>query len=331
MSTTAKMLGALGMLAAIVALGAATASAQTAPEPGWPTKPIRMLVPISAGSVTDVAARLTAQDLTASLGQQVLVVNKPGAKSVIAAKECAKAAPDGYTICLASPDTLSYNPFTVDHLGYDPDKDFRPITDMYHVIEGFMARKDLPANSMAELHTLAIARAGRMTYGTFGERTTTDAFRRWLSEQWKTNFISVPYKGGGEIMAALLAGQVDVTRIGVGNMAAQLRDGKIKMLAQRGTKRSAAFPNVQTFDEADLRGFPGGPVYWGVIVPTGVPDAIAGKLHAALVKSLNSAKFAEFAQKQFLEPVANTPAEFAAFIKTDRANAGKVVKAYMQN
>ena len=207
-----------------------------------------MIVPISPGSVTDVTARMTAQALQQRLGQNVVVINRPGANMVIGGLECAKAPPDGYTLCVVSPDTMSFNPYTVPNLGYDPDKDFRPIMDMYHVIEGLIVKKDLPVNSVEELRALAVKEPGKLNFGTLGERTTTDAFRRWLGEHWKTNFVGIPYKGGSEIIQALLAGTIDVAKIGVGNMAGQLQEGKLKILAQRSSNRSPS-----AAERADVR------------------------------------------------------------------------------
>src|SRR6476646_5036666 len=206
-------------------LGATAASAQT-----YPSRPIRMIVPIAPGSVTDVAARLTAQELSDRMGQPVIVENRPGANMVIGGAECAKAAPDGYTLGVVSPDTMSFNPFTVPNLPYDPDRDFRPVTNMYYVVEGLIGRQDLSANSIDELKKLAIARPGTVNFGTLGARTTTDMYRLWLNEKWKTDFVGVPYKGGNEIVGALLAGTIDISKIGMGN---QLSEGKIKVLALR--------------------------------------------------------------------------------------------------
>ncbi len=173
----------------------------------YPNRPIRLIVPISAGAVTDVASRLMAQELSDRLGgNPVIVENRPGASMVIGGAECAKSSGDGYTLGVVSPDTMSFNPFTVPNLPYDPDRDFRPVTNMYYVVEGLIGRQDLSANSIDELKKLAIARPGTVNFGTLGARTTTDMYRLWLNEKWKTDFVSVPYKGGNEIVGALLAG-----------------------------------------------------------------------------------------------------------------------------
>jgi tripartite-type tricarboxylate transporter receptor subunit TctC len=310
------------VLAALL-LGALPAAAQT-----YPSRPIRMVVPIAPGSVTDVAARLMGQELTDRLGQPVIVENRPGANMVIGGAECAKAAPDGYTLCVVSPDTMSFNPFTIPNLPYDPDKDFGPVTNMYYVVEGLVAKQALPVNSVGELRTLAAARPDALNFGTLGARTTTDMYRLWLGELWKTRFVGVPYKGGSEIIGALLTGTIDVAKIGVGNMAGQLDDGKLKVLALRSQGRNARLPKVPTLAEAGLAGFPGGPIFWGLMVPAATPDELVKRLNSEVVAVIRGPKFADFAQKQFIEPDGSTPEAFAAFLKEDRANAGKLLKSY---
>lgn len=304
-------------------LGATAASAQT-----YPSRPIRMIVPIAPGSVTDVAARLTAQELSDRMGQPVIVENRPGANMVIGGAECAKAAPDGYTLCVVSPDTMSFNPFTVPNLPYDPDKDFRPVTNMYYVVEGLVVKQALAANSVDELRALAAARPGALNFGTLGARTTTDMYRLWLGELWKTSFVGVPYKGGSGIIAALLAGTIDVSKIGVGNMAGQLDEKKLKVLALRSSGRNARLPDVPTLAQAGLAGFPGGPIFWGLVVPTATPDDVVKRIYSEVVGIIRGPKFGAFAQAQFIEPEGSSPEQFAAFLKEDRVNAGKLLKSY---
>ena len=308
-------------------LGAGVSSAAHADD--YPNRPIRMIVPISAGSITDVASRLTAQALQERLGQPVVVINKPGAAMVLGGSECAKSDPDGYTLCVVSPDTMSFNPLTVPNLPYNPET-FVPVIDMYHVDEGLMVPVDLHVNTIEELHAKAVAESGKLNYGTLGERTTTDAFRQWLNEHWKTNFVAIPYKGGGEIISALLENTIDVAKIGVGNMTSQLKEGKIKILALRASKRSPQLADVPTFDEAGFGAFPGGPIYWGAVVPGGTPAPIVKRLHDELLAIFRGPKFATFADQNFLELAAGSSEDFAAFLKKDRQDAKVLVDKYMK-
>jgi tripartite-type tricarboxylate transporter receptor subunit TctC len=312
---------ALSIFAIVLASG--LAGAET-----YPSRGIRLVVPISPGSVTDVAARLTAQELSERLGVNVVVENKPGTNMVVGAVECAKSDPDGYTLCVVSPDTMSYNPFMLSNLPYDPARDFRPVTNMYNVIEGLLAKQALPANSVAELRALA-AGAASLTMGSVGSGTA-DVFRLWLNEVWKTNMVGVPFKGGSEIVGALLSGTIDSSKTGMGNFAGQLDGGKVKVLALRSSKRNALLPDVPTFEETGLGSFPSGPVFWGVVVPRATPDPIVARVNAELVQILRGPKFTEFARKQFLEVGATSPEQFAAFLKEDRERAGELVKKYIR-
>lgn len=314
------------LILCVVALSMSTAGhAQT-----YPNRPIKMIVPISVGSVTDVAARLTAQELQQRLGQPVVVVDKPGAAMVLGGSECAKSAPDGYTLCLVSPDTMSFNPLTVANLPYDPDRDFVPVIDMYHVMEGLMVPAALKIDSLDALRAKAQAEPGKLNYGTLGERTTTDAFRQWLGDYWHAKFVAIPYKGGSEIINALVDDTIDVAKIGVGNMTGQLKAGKIRILALNASQRSSELPDVPTFKEAGFDAFPGGPIYWGVVVPTGTPAPIVARLHDELAAIFHGDKFLAFARQNYLEPVGGSTGAFAAFLKKDRQDAKTVVDKYMK-
>jgi tripartite-type tricarboxylate transporter receptor subunit TctC len=312
---------ALALLSGI----AAPATAQT-----YPDHPIKLIVPISVGSITDVAARLTAQELQTRLGQPVVVVNRPGAAMVLGGTDCAKSPPDGYTLCLVSPDTMSFNPLTIPNLPYDPAKDFTPVIDMYHVVEGLIVPAGTAVGSLEELRAKAVAEPGKLNYGTLGERTTTDAFRQWLGEHWNTKFVAIPYKGGSEITSALLGNTIDVTKIGIGNLVSQLKDGKIKVLALTASRRWPQLPDVPTFSEAGFAAYPGGPIYWGVVVPTGTPAPIVARLHDELLAILQGAKFTDFASQNFLEPAAGSTGDFASFLKKDRQSAAILVDKYMK-
>lgn len=304
--------------------------ADTAVAQNYPSRPIRMIVPISVGSVTDVAARLMAQELQQRLGQTVVVLNKPGAAMVIGGSECAKSAPDGYTFCLVSPDTMSFNPLTIPDLAYDPERDFVPVIDMYHVVEGLIVRADLGLNSIADLRARAAAEPGKLNFGTLGQRTTTDAFRQWLGEHWGTSLGPVPYKGGSEVINALLSSTIDVTKIGLGNLSGQFQGRNVKVLALTASHRWQQLPEVPTFAESGLGGFPGGPIYWGVVVPARTPAAIAKRLHDELAQILRGEKFTAFAAQNFLDPIAGSAADFATFLKKDRQDAAVLVNKYMK-
>jgi tripartite-type tricarboxylate transporter receptor subunit TctC len=231
---------------------------------------------------------------------------------------------------VVSPDTMSFNPLTIPNLPYNPEKDFTPVIDMYHVVEGLMTPAASGINSIDELRAKAVAEPGKLNYGTLGERTTTDAFRQWLGEHWKTSLVAIPYKGGSEIIAALLGNTIDVTKIGVGNMTSQLKEGKIKVLALRASHRSPQLPDVPTFEEAGFGAFPGGPIFWGAVVPAGTPAPIVKRLHDEVLAIFRGQKFTDFANQNFLDPAAGSTEDFAAFLKKDRQDAAVLVDKYMK-
>ena len=310
------------LVGAAASLCVSAAFAQT-----FPSKPIKMIVPIATGSVTDVASRFLAQELTTSLGQPVVVINRPGANMVIGAQECARSDPDGHTICVTSADAMSYNPFTLDQMSYDPDKDFRPVTNMFFVMEGLIASRNNPAKSVTELRDLAVKSKGSLNFGTLGPGSTTDTFRKWLSEFWGVEFAAVPYKGGSEIINATIGNQIDVSRIGLGNVAGYLNDPQVKILAVRSARRLPELPNVPTMDEAGIGAYAGRP-WWGMVVPAKTPDEIVARLNKEVNAVLDGPKAREFMAKQFLELAFGTPAEFQEFLKQDRANAGQLIKKF---
>jgi len=294
----------------------------------YPSKPIRVIVAIAAGSLTDVVLRTAGREMLSSLGQPLVIENRPGGNMMIAPEACAKAAPDGYTFCQVSNTVVSVNPHIYSKLAYDPDKDFRPVTLLFYLSQGLIASASLPVNSVKEMQALAAAKPGSINFGTLGEGTGPDIFRQWLNERWKTNMIGIPYTGANLIMNALIAEDIHLTQIGPGPFSGQLRAGKIKMLAVDTPKRSRLFPDVPTYLEVGLDGF-SEKLWWGLFAPAGTPDAMVRRINAEFVRVFQTPKFLEYLENQFIEPaVSTTPEEFAAFVKEDRERAGHMVKRY---
>jgi tripartite-type tricarboxylate transporter receptor subunit TctC len=317
--------GFIGIILAQLALTALPATAQP-----FPTKPVRLILPTAAGSVTDVAVRMLAQELSVRWGQPVLVINKAGANGAISTDVCAKGEPDGHTLCVVSQDSMSYNVFTMPNLSYDPERDLKPVANMFIVIEGLIAKQALPVKTFADFRALAVAQSGKLDFGTMGPRTLTDAFRQWLGATWHTQLVGIPYKGGGEIVAALLGGTIDVARIGVGNLAGQLDESGLKVLAIRSASRSPLLPDVPTMDELGLAPIPGGRPWFGIVAPAGTPDAIVARINADMAQVFQQQKIVDFMRRQFLEPAVRPPAEFADFLKDDRARARQMVATYLK-
>jgi tripartite-type tricarboxylate transporter receptor subunit TctC len=306
------------MLLAVFALWAVPAGAQS-----YPSQPIRILVPIAAGSVTDVIMRAAAQHLSQRLGQQVVIENRGGANFIIGAQACAGAPPDGYTLCAVNNNSLSINPLIYQKLPYDADKDFVPIVNMYVVIEALAVSSAVPVNSVAGLRDLA--RSKSLNFGTLGEGSYPDLFLAWLNTQWHTSIVGVPYRGGGPLAQALVAGEIQVGHIGLGNLLGLLPTGKVKLLAVAAPKRSPLVPDVSTDVEARIGGFPGA-VWWGLAAPRGTPSPIVERINREFTKLFREAEFVAYLEQQAALPVVGTPAEFARFLAKDRADSDALVK-----
>jgi tripartite-type tricarboxylate transporter receptor subunit TctC len=308
------------LLGMAVALAAVPASAQT-----YPDKPIRMIVSIAAGSVTDVIMRAVANELAPRLGQQIVIENKGGASGIPAAQACATSPPDGYTLCVIYHSTLVFNPLLFDKLPYDPDKDFDLIARLFFLIEAVAVNPSVGVNSIAELKAAAQAKPQAFNYGTLGPGSYPELFLKWINNQWSTSIVAIPYRGGGPIAQALAAGDIQVGNMGLGNFLGLAQGGKLKILAVTAPKRSPLVPDVPNFAEAGLGGYPGRG-WWGLAAPKGTPQPILDRLNAEFVKLFSEPNFLAFLDKQAVVAAPGTPAEFAAFIKEDRRNAETLIK-----
>lgn len=296
-------------------------------QDGYPGKPIRIIVPVAAGAPTDLVMRTVGQELLPRLAQPLIVDNRPGAGLIVGSEACAKAAPDGYTICNVNSDSMSVNPHIVAKLPYDPEKDFKPITTLYYLIQGLIASNSLQVNSVKDLQGLAAAKPRALNFGTMGQGTNPDVFRQWLNEQWRTDIAGIPYKGANLIMTALVAGEVDLSRISLGTVGGQMKAGKVKVLAVGSSKRLRLFPEIPTYAEVGLDGFTE-QVWWGLAAPAGTPDAMVRRLNAEFVRLFREPKFLDYMESQFLETVVGSPESFAKFMREDRERAGVVVRKY---
>ena len=290
----------------------------------YPNRPIRLIVSIAAGSVTDVIIRAASNEISPRLGQQLVIENKGGAAGILGGQGCAAAAPDGYTLCVIYHSTMSYNPLLFEKLPYDP-QDIVPITRLFLLIEGVFVPASLGVNSVAELKAMAQSKPDSLNFATLGDGSFPDLFLRWLNNQWHSKIVGVPYKGGGPAAQAIAAGEVQVTRFGVGNFIGLLEAGNVKALAVTSARRSPLLPNVPTYAEVGWGDYPGHG-WWGLAAPKGTPAAIIARINAEFVKTFRDPKFVEFLDKQFVVSAPTSPEEFAAFLKTDRQAAETLVK-----
>jgi tripartite-type tricarboxylate transporter receptor subunit TctC len=291
----------------------------------YPSRPIKMIVSIAAGSVTDVIMRTAAGRLQQQLGQPVIVENLGGASGIVAGQTCAQATPDGYTICVIYHSTMSYNPLLFSNLPYDADKDFAPVTRLFWLIEGVFVPSSLGVNSVAELKTLAQSKPSGLNYATLGEGSFPDLFLRWLNNQWQTQIVGIPYKGGGPAAQAIAANEVQMTRFGVGNFMGLIQGGQAKALAVTSAQRSPLLPDVPTYAEVGWGGYPG-QGWWGLAAPKGTPPEIVGKLNSEFVKLFTDPQFTAFLDKNAVVSATTTPEGFAAFLRDDRKAAETLIK-----
>ena len=293
----------------------------------YPSKPIRVIVGSPPGNPSDLVLRAAAQELAPRLGQSLIIENRAGATEILSQEACAKAAPDGYTWCIVSKDGMSYNPHLISKLPYDPDRDYRPVTRLYFLIDALAVTASLPVNTFKELQDLAVAKPGTLNFGTRGAGGNQDFFRLWLAERWKTKIVAVPYKGVNFIFNALVSGELQVANVSVGNAIKQAKAGKIKVLAVALSKRLPTLPQVPTFDEVGLGSAPTRP-FWGLVVPAGTPDEIVRRVNAEFHWLSREAKFVQFMDNRYLEIAMGTPEEFGAYLKADRERIGDLVKKY---
>ena len=290
----------------------------------YPDRPIRVIVPIAPGSVTDIIMRATAAELAPRIGQTFVIENKGGASGIPAAQSCAQAAPDGYTLCLVYHNTISINPLMFNKLPYDAEKDFTLITNLYLLVEALFVSSSLNVKTAGELKAYVQANPRTLNYGTLGPGSNPEMFLKWMNQQWNASIVGIPYRGGGPIAQALVAGELQIAKMGLGNFLGLLDTGKIKPLAVAATRRSKLVPDVPTLAEAGIDFPPFG--WWGLAGPKGLPQPIVDKLNAEFVKLYREPKFVEYLEKQAVLPAPGTPTEFAEFLKRDRKDAEFLIR-----
>lgn len=290
----------------------------------YPDRPIRVIVPIAAGSVTDVIMRATAAELAPRIGQTFVIENKGGASGIPAAQACAQASPDGYTLCLVYHNTLSINPLMFTKLPYDAEKDFTLITNLYLLVEALFVSSSINVTTAAELKALAQSKGRTLNYGTLGAGSNPEMFLKWMNQQWDANIVGVPYRGGGPIAQALVANELQIAKMGLGNFLGLIETGKIKPLAVAAARRSKLAPDVPTLAEAGIDFPPFG--WWGLAGPKGLPQPIVDKINGEFVKLYREPKFVEYLEKQAVLPAPGKPQQFAEFLKQDRKDAEFLIR-----
>jgi tripartite-type tricarboxylate transporter receptor subunit TctC len=296
-----------------------------AAQPVFPTKPIRMIVAVPPGGPADTLARLVAPRLTESLGQTVVIDNRPGANGIIAYETTARATPDGHTFTAAAAGVV-INASLYPSVPYHPLNDFAPITLGITVPNILVVHPSVSASSVKELVGLAKAKPGTLAFASAGNGTSGHLALELFRMHAGVNVIHVPYKGGGPALAEVLAGQVQALFSIALAATPQIKAGKLRALAITSAKRSRVAPELPTVAEG---GFPGFEVigWFGWLAPAATPRAIVTRLNSELVHALRLPEVRERLLNQSTEPVGNTPQEFAAFMKSEHEKWSKVIKA----
>ena len=308
--------GLLLVTSAVSAQTASTSSGQGAAT-SYPTRPVRLIVPYPPGGNVDITARTIGPPLGEALGQIVVVDNRPGAGGNLGANIVAKAAPDGYTLLMGSSGPLSINPIVFKDIPYDSLKDFAPISTVHVVPLVLLANQKSAMSSVQDLVSRLKANPGKVTMASAGTGTTNHFAIELFASMTGTRPLHIPYKGSGPALTELLGGQVETMVDQLTSSIGHIRDGRVKLLAVSGKRRSPALPNVPTLDEAGLKGFEAS-TYIGVLAASGTPKAIVSKLNAGVRKVMSSPEVLEKLRALGTEPGASSPEEFAKMIRDER-------------
>lgn len=309
----------------IASLFAAISVTQIAHAQTFPNKPIRIIVPYTPGGTTDLLARLVGQRLTERLGQPVLVENKPGVNGMIGADLVAKAAPDGYTIGIASPGTHAANASLYKNVTYDTLKDFTPISLSVSAPMLLVASPTLKVKNVKELLTLAKSAPGSISYASGGAGSSQHLAMEQLKHMAGIDMVHIAYKGSANSYVDMLAGRVTLEIDVLPTSLPHVKSGKLIALATASAKRLPLLPDVPTVAESGVPGYEASSWY-GFVGPAGMPKDVLEKLNSEITLALQQPKIADALTQAGVQIVASTPAQFAAHIKSEVEKAANVVK-----
>jgi tripartite-type tricarboxylate transporter receptor subunit TctC len=314
------------MVLLVVFLGAAIAPVAPARAQTFPSAPVKLIVPVPAGGVTDTMARIVGQRLTEAWGQPVVVDNRPGGNYAVGAQAVARAPADGLTLLVAPDSTVTANPHLMSRLPYDPIKDLTPIIVLCRITPVLVINPSLPVNTVAELIALAKAKPGTLNYGSYGVGTYAHLSMEDLKQRTGTDIVHIPYRGAAPAATALLAGDVSMLLLNLSSIEAHEKTGKVRILAAAGDKRALLRPELPTVAEAGVPGF-ATTAWFGLFGPAGMPAELVTKIHADVATALTLPQTREFFATNSFERVDLTPQQFAKLVQDDLAHWGRLIKA----
>jgi tripartite-type tricarboxylate transporter receptor subunit TctC len=290
----------------------------------FPTKPVRVIVPFSPGGAVDGPMRIIAQEMGKRWGQQVIVENKPGAGATIGAEMVARAAPDGYTLLLAS-QTVAISATMYTKLTFNPVEDFAPISLIGREPGVLVVNPSLPVKTFQEFVSYVKERPGQVDYASSGNGSGQHLFMALLATQTGLKMNHVPYRGSGQATADLLGGQVPVSIPGTAGMVGHIKAGKLRPLAVTGSARSPQLPDVPTVQELGVPDYEAY-VWMGLLAPKGTPPAIIDRIQRDVVAALATDEIKTYMANAGIEIVGSTPAEFGAFFRAERERWAKTIR-----
>jgi len=299
-------------------------AAGASPAQDYPARPVRMVVPFSPGGSTDVLARIVGQKLTERSGQPVIIENRAGAGGNIGAEQVARSAPDGYTLLLGGvPHAISASLYS--KLPYDMARDLTAIAEVASFPSAIVLHPSLPANSVKELIALARARPGQLSFGSAGIGSPNHLSLELFQAMAGVRMVHVPYKGSGQLVGDLLAGQVQLASMGLPVAVPHVQSGKLRAIAVTGAARSPLLPEVPTVSEAGLPGFEV-TSWYGVFGPAGLPADIVVKLNSEIGSAVTAAEVKERLAALGAEPSVKSPDQFGRYVRQEITKWAKVVK-----
>ena len=309
-----------------IAAGLATSLLATAAlAQSYPAKPIRLIVPFAAGGGNDNVARLVGKHLSDSLGQPLVIDNRPGAGGVLGAELAAKAVPDGYTLFLGGVGSHAVNPNLNDSLRYDPIRDFAPVALLAQAPLVLVVHPSVPADSITAFVALARSRPGQLNYASNGNGSSSHLAAVMFDSMTGVDMVHVPYKGLSPALTDLLSGRVQLMFSSVVAILPHIKAGKLRGLAVTGSRRLASMPNLPTIAESGLPGYEASSWY-GVLAPAGTPREIVARLNAELVKALEQPEVRTSLLAEGAEPIGGSPEQFAAHIRSEMERLGKMIR-----
>ena len=306
-------------LGAVLFLGACAAFAQA-----FPTKPIKLVVPLAAAGTGDTLARAVGEQMSKELGQPVVIENKPGAGGLVGTEMVATSPADGYTLLAASPSHVINPSLHAGKKTYDPINGFEPITVMANTHQIIVAHPSLPAKDLKELIAYAKANPGKVNYGSAGTGSATHLNMELFRSMAGIDIVHVPYKGSTQARNDVIGGQVQLAMDGLLPVQPLIKDGRLKAMAITSGKRAQSNPEIPTIGEV-VPGY-ASDTWYGILAPAGTPKDIVARLHAAAVKALNDPAVRDRLKKLGAEPVGNTPEEFHKLLESEQKLWAKVVK-----